>query len=153
MTPDEIVCRLCGKDYGIPEGCAVCTDAKRNIVWPAMQTSENADLVKVSRRVVKMLDKQCRAIEKELDAVYGGVFHKELVREASLLARAIGSILTEARKLEEAEEKRVKQGGFDDQLGIFIEWLAGLPREFQHKALGSMERLLLGPGEEGELVD
>lgn len=150
MTPDEILCRTCGKDYGIPEGCAFCEPAKKQIVWPAMQ-ADNADLVKVSRRVVKMLDKQCRAIEKELDAVMGGVFHKELVREASLLARAIGSILTEARKLEEAEEKRVKQGGFDDQLGIFIEWLAGLPREFQHKALGSMERLLLGPGEDAQL--
>lgn len=152
MTPDEILCRCCGKDYSVAEGCAFCQEAKANIVWPAMQPSENADLVKVSRRVVKMLDRQCKAIERELDSVPGKVFHKELVREASLLARAIGSILTEARKLEEREEARVKSGGFDDQLGIFLEWLAGLPREYQHKALNGMERLLL-PASAADVVD
>lgn len=116
-----------------------------------MQESEVADLIKVSRRVVRMLDKQAKKIEKELDQAMG--FDPALARESSLLARAIGSILTEARKLEEREEAKVKTGGFDSQLGIFLEWLAGLPKEYQYKALGGMEQLLLPSATDAELVD
>lgn len=152
MTPDEILCRTCGKNYGEAEGCAICETAKANITWPAMQPSENADLVRVSRRVVKMLEGQVKAIEKELKLVPGTGYHGQLVKEASLLSRALGSVLTEARKLEEAEEKRVKQGGFDDQLGIFIEWLSGLPKEYRFRTMGAVERLL-GPAPEDAEVE
>lgn len=152
MTPADILCRTCGKDYSVYEGCGICEPAKRNIVWPGMQPDVATNLIQVSRRVVRMLDKQAKKIEKELDEGLGG-YNKDLAREASLLARAIGSILTEARKLEEREESRVRQGGFDDQLGIFLEWLGGLPKEYQHKALGGMERLLLPPAQDADVVD
>lgn len=151
MTPADILCRCCGKDYSVYEGCGVCEPAKRNVVWPAMQESEVADLIKVSRRIVRMLDKQAKAIEKEIELSMG--FDPKLAREASLLARAIGSILTEARKLEEREEAKVKTGGFEAQLDIFLEWLAGLPKEYQFKALGGMEQLLLPAAKDAELVD
>lgn len=152
MTPEDILCRTCGKDYSIPEGCAICVEAKANIVWPGMQESVNADLVAVSRRVVRMLDKQQKRLAREMDDSMG--YHTEHTKECSLLARSIASILTEARKLEEREEKRVQQGGFDDQLGIFLTWLAGLPREYRTKALGGMERLLLPAGsEDAEVVE
>lgn len=116
-----------------------------------MQDSVAADLVQVSRRAVRMLDKQIARIGRELDLSMG--YHPQLAREASLLARSVGSILTEARKLEEREESKVKQGGFDAQLEIFLEWLAGLPKEYQYKALGGMERLLLPAPAEAEVVD
>lgn len=148
MTPDDILCRCCGKDYSIYEGCAICEPAKRNITWPAMQESVAANLVGVSRRVVKMLDKQANALAKELDLSLA--YNPTLAREASVLARAIAATLTEARKLEEREEERVKQGGFDDQLDIFFEWIKGLPKEYRAKALAGMERTLLPPATDAE---
>lgn len=151
MTPEDILCRTCGKDYSVFEGCALCEPAKRNIVWPAMQESVSADLLGVSRRSVRMLDKQVKRLAKELDASIS--FDPAMAREASLLARAIAATLTEARKLEEIEERKVRQGGFDDQLDIMLEWLKGLPKEYRLKALEGMERLLLPPATEAELVD
>jgi hypothetical protein len=152
MTPADILCRCCGKDYSVNEGCGICEPAKRNVVWPAMQESVAADLVGVSRRVVRLLDSQAKALQRDLDSSMGG-YNASLAREASQLARAIAATLTEARKLEEREEAKVKGTGFDGQLDIFLEWLAGLPREYQHRALGGMEKLLLPAPAEAELDD
>lgn len=155
MTPADILCRCCQKDYSRAEGCAICEPAKRNCVWPAMQESEAADLVRMSRRVIKMLESQIRGIERHMDSAIGAVFDPALAREASALARSMAAVLTEARKLEEREEQRVKDGGFEDQLDIFIGWIGGLPREYIAKAFSRMEQLLLGPGaqDDAELID
>jgi hypothetical protein len=110
-----------------------------------------ADLVRVSRRIVKMLDGQAKALEKEIRISMG--FHPNLSREASQLARATGAMLSEARKLEEREERRVREGGFEDQLNIFLDWLGGLPKEYRHKALTGMEKLLLPPAQDADLED
>jgi hypothetical protein len=152
VTPDQIVCRLCKRDYGDSAGCPTCGPAKASIVWPSLRDTDSTDLVQASRRIVKMLDQQCKALQKEIKLVPGTGYHPELAKDAALLSRALASVLTEARKLEEAEEKRVKGGGFDDQLEIFLEWLAGLPKEYQAKALNGMEGLLL-PGEVATLED
>jgi len=150
VTPEDVVCGACRKDYSVYEGCALCEPAKRRILWPAMQESIAADLVGVSRRVVRMLDGQAKAIAKELKDTTG--YNPALAREASLLARAIAATLTEARKLEEREEAKVRTGGFDDQLDIFFEWLKGLPKEYRVKALAGMERTLLPAATDAELT-
>ncbi len=152
MSPDQIVCRLCKRDYGDAEGCPTCGPAKAAIIWPSLRETDSTDLVQASRRIVKMLDQQCKALQKEIKLVPGTGYHPELAKDAALLSRALASVLTEARKLEEAEEKRVKGGGFDDQLDIFLEWLEGLPQEYRRKVLTGVEGLLL-PAAEADLED
>lgn len=153
MTPNEILCRCCQQPYDVPEGCAICEVAKKNIVWPSLaEDTEAHDLTRLARRTVRLLESNVQRLEHSMKHAATREYYPAHGREAAALAKAMAAVLTEARKLEQHEAQRVKTGTFEDQVGIWTEWVLSLPREYQAKVLAAFEERLL-PAGPAELVD
>lgn len=152
MTPRDIICRSCRKDYSLAEGCTFCEPAKRQIVWPAMDPDrDSADLHALARRTVSLLKFQLDRLDRDIRNAPTGAYDPDASAQLSKLSRAVANILTEARKLEEREEERMKGATFEQMLEIYGEWILGLPREYQARTMDWLERKLL-PEPEAELV-
>ena len=153
MTPDQIVCRCCQNTYEVIEGCAICETAKANIIWPALkEDNEAADLANLSRRTLRLLASNIKRLEHSMTTSVTREYYPAHGREAAALAKAMSAILTEARKLEEREEKRVKAATFDEQVDIWHDWFGSLPREHKVRVLGRFEEYLL-PAQAAETVE
>jgi hypothetical protein len=146
LIPSDIVCRCCQKDYSVAEGCAICEGAKRNVVWPALnQDHEAADLHTLARRTVRLLRTQLDRLSHSITNAPTGAYDPVAGAELAKMSRAVANILTEARKLEEREEARVKGADFEQQLDIWGGWVLGLPREYQNRLVEWLEQKLLPP--------
>lgn len=145
MRPADITCRTCRKAYNIPEGCAICEPAKRNIMWPD-PAQEGSELLSTGRQALRLLQLNLDRLEREMTQGSVGArtqaYRPEWATAAQQLARSLAALVTEMRKLEEREQKRVQAATFDEQVEIMVSWVENLPREHQHTVMDALVRLL-----------
>lgn len=154
MRPQDVICRLCRKPYDWPEGCATCQPAKANIIWPAMQEgSEFTELNDVARQSIRVMRTCLDKLQREIATAPTQAFNSDWSREAGQLGRALASILTEARKLEEREAQEARASSFEDKVKVFLGWVEQLPREYRDKMLHYTQQALLPAPSEAELVE
>lgn len=149
MTPSDIKCRLCQHHYGEAEGCVTCAPAKKNALWPAM-TGEDVSLQGMAQKSIRLLQLNLDRLEKEMTQSLGGKsghYYAEHGREAAALAKALATILGEARKIEDREARKVAQMTFSERIELWKEWFAQLPQEHQRTVAMHMARALEGETE------
>jgi len=96
---------------------------------------------------IRLIQLNLDRLEKEMTESIGGKsghFYAPHAKEAAALAKALATILAEARKLEDRDAKRVAQMTFAERVELWAHWFKELPQEHQRDVAMRMARVLEG---------
>lgn len=149
MRKHDIKCRLCGHRYNDPHGCEVCVQAKQQIMWPA---SELPILESLAAQSIRLLEANMDRLEEDMNKMEHSLPYHQHIKFACDLARALTSILGEARKLEDKAKSEMQGKPLAEKVELMLDWLVHeLPQEHQQHFLEAavemlhQKHLLAGP--------
>lgn len=134
MTPSDIVCRACRNAYNIPEGCAICESAKRNIVWPD-PVQGNDETISVAKQMMRILQNQLDRLESEIKQVPHRGYSPQLATEAKKLAQALGLMVKETRQLEAQARRDAESMDWSEKAELVLQMFTTAPPEFKKTVL------------------
>ena len=133
-------CRARGHQLKSDSGCALCTDVKAVLVWPATEIeADELSASKVISASLRALRTRLRRLERELKSE-GDNYDPRLTRDLTSIGRTLKELAAEQRKLEDREEQRYDKLGIEGRMRLFItEFFSKLPEDFQVKLLQGMK--------------
>jgi hypothetical protein len=133
---------MCQKTYNLEQGCVFCEQAKKHIIWPDEFSSDLNSLDSMAAQSIRILQANLDRLERDMDSTPTKGFYDKHAVQAGQLARAMATILSEARKLEDRNAKAVQRMGYEERAELFLDFVEQLPPELKNKTLGKAVRML-----------
>jgi hypothetical protein len=135
-------CRACGHLLKSVDGCAICQDIKRNLVWPQIEGDHAIQTtLDLSQSVARLLKRQLRRLEKISKSSKDQLSRDDYSRLMEL-TRGTTGLLQQMRMLEESTAAQAKNLTYEKSCELYInEFFATLPQEHQRGLLQSMTRV------------
>ena len=142
MSSEFPRCRLCGYNLKSASGCAVCLDAKANLIWPVVEDAESdLSASSVINTTLRALRSRLRRLNRELTAEQA--YNPALTKDLSAIGRTLKELAAEQRKLEDRESDHYGKLGIEGRMALFIDqFFSKLPEDFQVKLLTGMQKLM-----------
>lgn len=136
----DLQCRACGKPYNWPEGCAICEEAKANVVYNAQVETFTAE--DVGWETVRVLRDCLSRVRNELNNLPHNKSAATLNTEASKLGRTLTGLIAELRKAEKDTAADIRKMTPGQKAQAFLNYVAELPEDLREEVLSRTVRML-----------
>lgn len=127
MRLADLTCRLCNNTYAVVTGCEVCLPAKEQMVTPEFDGAIDAH--SLSKQGAKIIGMLLDRLEYDISKADLKSFYPNWAKDASLLSRALATLLNEIRKFEVQGALDAAKLTYEDKRQLFKQWVEGLPLE------------------------
>lgn len=153
MRLSDVVCGECQATLVLLDGCEVCLPFKEKMDVP--ETDNTVEVYSLAKQGTKIIGMLLDSLERDIYKHHLKAFYPNWAKDASLLSRALATLLNEIRKFEQTGALEAAKLSFDDKRALFLQWAESLPVEQKlllFKETSSMLRLLESSFEEAEVV-
>lgn len=140
MRLSDIQCGECKATLVMVEGCEVCKPFKEGMEIPETDNALQAySLAKQGTKIIGML---LDSLEKDIYKHHLKTFYPNWAKDASLLSRALATLLNEIRKYEQTGALEAARLTFDDKWTLLMQWIESLPQEKRVHVLADVRGML-----------
>lgn len=137
---ETLVCRGCRNALSADLGCALCKEAKKNLV--VEDDGESESLAKMAGSTIRLLRGQLRQLQVQVGKTTE--YNAALAREGRQIAGAISKLLDSSRKVIQDGVDAVEVMSFQERAALFLEWSIGLPPAYRRKLYEDLGRHVSG---------